>query len=72
MKQGKTVLGDTIILRQNVVLIISENHFQTFTFPNKESALEYYKRKVVYKKRGAKPYMKHPQAVVSYWQLIVA
>jgi len=71
MKQGKTVLGDTIILRKEQVLIVGENHFQTYSFPNNELAKEFYNRKCMHPKRGRKPNRVRECAVVYYNQLII-
>lgn len=73
MLKGKTINNNIIILDGNVINEISlENQWaKSITFLSEEKAKEYYLRHVVYKKRGAKPFIKHPQATVYYNQLII-
>lgn len=73
MKQGKTVNGSIITLNNNTVNIIDINcnYAKSITFLSEEKAKQYYYRNVVHKKRGAKPFIKHPQATIRYDQLII-
>lgn len=73
MLKGKTINNNIIILDGNIVNEISfENQWaKSTTFLSEEKAKEYYLRHVIYKKRGAKPYIKHLQATVYYNQLII-
>lgn len=73
MLKGKTINNNIIMLDGNVVSEISlENQWaKSITFLSEEKAKEYYFRHKINKKRGAKPYIKHPQATVTYNQLII-
>ena len=71
MKQGKTISGDIIALKKNVVKEINENHVKQITFLNEQQAKEYFKRYNVCKARGRKKLHTIPQATIYYNQLII-